>query len=114
MKNPRVLVVDDEKNIRLTLSETLRDLDLEVDTAADGIEGLTRVVRDQIGKGADLIKVYADYRWGPNGEAMPTFTQEELQQAFTDYRAGRMGAVPAECVPGQGPDGVGPAVWVRL
>jgi imidazolonepropionase-like amidohydrolase len=36
------------------------------------------VVRDQIGRGADWIKVYADYRWGPNGEQRPTFTQEEL------------------------------------
>jgi imidazolonepropionase-like amidohydrolase len=46
---------------------------------ADG-EGLTRVVRDQIGKGADFVKVYADYRWGPNGEARPTFTEEELRR----------------------------------
>jgi len=45
---------------------------------ADGTN-LTRVVRDQIGKGADLIKVYADYRWGPNGEARPTFTLQELE-----------------------------------
>ena len=45
---------------------------------ADGIEEITRVVRDQIGKGADWIKVYADYRWGPNGEARPTFSVEEL------------------------------------
>ncbi len=46
---------------------------------ADGVDDLIRVVRDQIGHGADLIKVYADYRWGPNGEARPTFTQEELE-----------------------------------
>jgi imidazolonepropionase-like amidohydrolase len=46
---------------------------------ADGIDGVTRVVRDQIGKGADWIKVYADYRWGPNGEARPTFTEAELK-----------------------------------
>ncbi len=46
---------------------------------ADGHDELVRVVREQIGGGADLIKVYADYRWGPNGEAMPTFTQEELE-----------------------------------
>ena len=26
---------------------------------------LVRVVRDQIGHGADWVKVYADYRWGP-------------------------------------------------
>ncbi|THH35583.1 metal-dependent hydrolase family protein [Neolewinella litorea] len=46
---------------------------------ADGIDELTRVVRDQIGQGADLIKVYADYRWGPDGTAQPTFTQTELE-----------------------------------
>ncbi len=46
---------------------------------ADGVDRLARVVRDQIGKGADWIKVYADYRWGPRGEARPTFTLEELK-----------------------------------
>jgi imidazolonepropionase-like amidohydrolase len=46
---------------------------------ADGIDGLTRVVRDQIKRGADWIKVYADYRWGPNGEARPSFTLDELR-----------------------------------
>ena len=46
---------------------------------ADGVDALARVVRDQIGRGADWIKVYADYRWGPNGEARPTFTLEELK-----------------------------------
>jgi imidazolonepropionase-like amidohydrolase len=46
--------------------------------AADGHDDLIRVVRDQIGRGADQVKVYADYRWGPNGEARPTFTQQEL------------------------------------
>ena len=44
---------------------------------ADGVEGLTRVVRDQIGHGADWVKIYADYRWGPRGEARPTFTELE-------------------------------------
>ena len=46
---------------------------------ADGVEGVTRVVRDQIGHGADWIKIYADYRWGPRGEARPTFTPIEWQ-----------------------------------
>ncbi|HEX8848685.1 MAG TPA: amidohydrolase family protein [Gemmatimonadaceae bacterium] len=45
---------------------------------ADGIEGVTHVTREQIGKGADWVKVYADYRWGPNGETRPTFSVEEL------------------------------------
>lgn len=46
---------------------------------ADGLDDLTKVVRDQIGRGADVIKVYADYRWGQRGMAMPTFTQRELE-----------------------------------
>ena len=48
---------------------------------ADGIDELTRVVRDQIGNGADLIKVYADYRWGLGNTARATFTQKELELA---------------------------------
>src|SRR5207244_3611395 len=46
---------------------------------ADGRDGISRVVRDQIKHGADWIKVYADYRWGPNGETKPTFTVDELK-----------------------------------
>src|SRR6202012_6147334 len=48
---------------------------------ADGVEGVIHVVRDQIKHGADWIKIYADYRWGPNGEAMPRLTQEEFNAA---------------------------------
>ena len=47
---------------------------------ASGLDGVTRVARDQIGRGADFIKVYADYRWGPSGEAQPTFTADELRR----------------------------------
>ncbi len=45
---------------------------------ADGVDSLTRTVRTQIGKGADWIKVYADYRWG-KPTASPTFTLDELK-----------------------------------
>jgi imidazolonepropionase-like amidohydrolase len=47
---------------------------------ASGVEELSRVVRDQIARGAEWIKVYADYRWGPGGETRPTFTQGELER----------------------------------
>jgi len=40
---------------------------------------LVRVVRDQIRRGADWVKVYGDYRAGPNGEAVPTFSLDELR-----------------------------------
>lgn len=45
---------------------------------ADGHDALSRAVRTQIGKGADVIKVYADYRWGLMAEARPTYTVDEL------------------------------------
>jgi imidazolonepropionase-like amidohydrolase len=32
---------------------------------------VVRVARGQIAHGVDLIKIYADYRWGPNGETRP-------------------------------------------
>lgn len=45
---------------------------------ADGHDGLVREARRQMGKGADWVKVYADYRWGAKGDAQPSFTAEEL------------------------------------
>ncbi|MCA4893833.1 MAG: amidohydrolase family protein [Cytophagales bacterium] len=57
------------------------DHDQEIMLGAEPADGndLVRVVRDQIGKGADFIKIYADYRWGLNGEDQPSFTLEELK-----------------------------------
>jgi imidazolonepropionase-like amidohydrolase len=57
------------------------DHDMEIMLGAEAADGndLIRVVRDQIGKGADFIKVYADYRWGLNGDDRPSFTLDELK-----------------------------------
>lgn len=44
-----------------------------------GVEAAIAETRRQIGGGADWIKVYADYRWGPDGEARPTFSSAELK-----------------------------------
>ena len=48
---------------------------------ADGVDSLMRVVRDQIGRGADWIKLYGDYRWGPLPGSHPTFTLDEMKRA---------------------------------
>ena len=53
---------------------------------ADG-PSLIRVVRDQIGHGADWIKVYADYRWGARGEPAPTFSIDELKTIVETARS---------------------------
>ncbi|MEQ1586258.1 MAG: amidohydrolase family protein [Cyclobacteriaceae bacterium] len=57
------------------------DHDQEIMLGAEAADGndLVRVVRDQIGKGADFIKIYADYRWGIDGEDQPSFTLDELK-----------------------------------
>ena len=57
------------------------DTDMEIMLGAEPADGndLIRVVRDQIGKGADFIKIYADYRWGAMGDDQPSFTLDELK-----------------------------------
>ena len=54
---------------------------------ANGPEDVIRVTRDQIAHGADWIKVYADYRWGPNGQTMPTFSEAELRAMVETARS---------------------------
>jgi imidazolonepropionase-like amidohydrolase len=46
---------------------------------ASGIDEVVRAVRHQAGHGADWIKVYADYRVGPRGETVATFSEDELK-----------------------------------
>ena len=56
---------------------------------ADG-QTLQRIVRDQIGHGADWIKLYGDYRWGLRGQARPTFSADEMKLASeTAHDSGR-------------------------
>jgi imidazolonepropionase-like amidohydrolase len=65
--------------------------DLELPQGAaevSGKEDMENEVRTQIGKGADVIKIYADYRWGPNGEAMPTFSTEVIAAAVSIAQSG--------------------------
>ena len=46
--------------------------------AASGLDQCIETVRRQMGNGADLIKIYADYRWTPGADSQPTFLQEEI------------------------------------
>ena len=53
---------------------------------ADGVDSLIRVVRDQIGKGADWIKVYADTAMG-GAAVRPSFSLEELTRIVETARS---------------------------
>ncbi|MEO5754489.1 MAG: amidohydrolase family protein [Chthoniobacterales bacterium] len=67
------------------------DLDLPQGAEeASGVDEIVRAVRRQIGKGADWVKLYADYRWGKGEPSRPTFSQEELTAAVkAAHDAGR-------------------------
>ncbi len=56
---------------------------------ASGIPEVLKAVREQIGHGAEWLKVYADYRRG-TGPTMPTFSQEELNALVAEaHTAGK-------------------------
>lgn len=71
------------------------------DFAARGAEeadgpGLVAAVRHQIGAGADVVKLYGDYRWRPGEPSRPTFTEAEMASAVeAAHSAGRPVAVHA-------------------
>jgi imidazolonepropionase-like amidohydrolase len=74
--------------------------DLDLPLGAQPVTGpveARRAVREQAGHGADWIKVYADYRRGPNGETRPTLTEEELR-AIVDEAAAAGRPVSAHAV----------------
>lgn len=57
---------------------------------ASGVAEVVKAVREQAGAGADWIKVYADYRVGPDGSTQPTFSVEELRALVeTAHSSGR-------------------------
>jgi len=64
-------------------------------------DGIVLAVRRQIAAGADVIKLYADYRWGPGEVSRPTFSEAELRVATAAaHDAGRTVAVHASTAEG--------------
>ena len=59
-----------------------------------GVDEIIRAVRDQVAAGADVIKFYADYRWGDGELSRPTLSQAELDAGIAAaHDAGRLVAV---------------------
>ena len=66
-----------------------------------GTDEIVRAVRDQIAGGADLIKFYADYHWGPGEPSRPTLSEAELVAGVSAaHDAGREVAVHATTAEG--------------
>ncbi len=61
---------------------------------ASGVDDIVRAVRTQVAGGADIVKLYADYRWGPGEPSRPTFSEAELKAAIdAAHDTGRIVAV---------------------
>ncbi|WP_243040011.1 metal-dependent hydrolase family protein [Dyella sedimenti] len=73
--------------------------DMELPGGAQEVSGTAAAmaaVREQAARGADWIKIYGDYRVGPDGATAPTFTPEELKALVdTAHQLGRPVAVHA-------------------
>jgi imidazolonepropionase-like amidohydrolase len=67
---------------------------------ADGAN-LVSAVRHQIGAGADVVKLYADYHWRPGEPSRPTFSEAEMRAAVeAAHSAGRIVAAHANTAEG--------------
>jgi imidazolonepropionase-like amidohydrolase len=68
---------------------------------ASGVPEVLKAVREQVGGGADWIKVYADFGRGPDGQQVPTFSLEELRALVGEaHSAGRLVAAHATTAEG--------------
>lgn len=100
---PRMIVVTRAIVCRGSYGPKLStDLDLPQGAEeASGIDGIVQATREQIGKGADWVKIYADYRWGRGEPERPTFSLEELTAAVkAAHDAGRPVAAHATTAEG--------------
>jgi imidazolonepropionase-like amidohydrolase len=66
-----------------------------------GADEMTRAARDQVGAGADVVKMYADYRYGPGEPSRPTMSEAELAAGVAvAHDAGRLAAAHATTAEG--------------
>jgi len=84
IKGPRMIIASKAIVARGTYGPNYKNADLDLPQGAaevGGLEELSKEVYTQLSKGADVIKLYADYRWGLEGAAAPTFSQEAITLA---------------------------------
>lgn len=88
---PRMIIATRAIVAKGTYGPNLHNADIDLPQGAaevGGPEELAKEVRTQISKGADVVKLYADYRWGRDGQAMPTFSVEEIALATSIAKSG--------------------------
>ncbi len=88
---PRMIVATRAIVAKGTYGPNLHNADISLPQGAAEVgnpDEMSQEVRTQISKGADVIKLYADYRWGLDGKAMPTFGTDEIAMATSIAKSG--------------------------
>src|SRR6059058_1993685 len=101
---PRLLVSTKANVARGTYGPKGFEPGVHVPQGAEEVSGadeMTRAARDQIGAGADVIKMYADYHYMPGEPSRPTMSQAEMAAGVAvAHDAGRMAAAHATTAEG--------------
>lgn len=96
---PRLIVATRAIVAKGTYGPNFENADLSLPQGAaevSGMEDMASEVYTQIRKGADVVKLYADYGWGNDGQSMPTFSIEQIALAAGIAKSsGRMTAAHA-------------------
>jgi len=98
---PRLLIAD--RALVATGAYGPKGYAFDVPQGAEEASGpdLVAAVRRQIAHGADWVKLYADYRWGPGEPSRATFSLEEMRAAVeAAHDAGRKVAAHASTAEG--------------
>ncbi|GAA4731852.1 metal-dependent hydrolase family protein [Flavisolibacter ginsenosidimutans] len=83
---PRMIVATRAIVAKGSYGPNYNNADVDLPQGAEevsSLEEMEKAVRTQISKGADVVKIYADYRWGINGQPAPTFSTEEIALAVS-------------------------------
>ena len=96
---PRLIVATRAIVAKGTYAPNFKNADIDLPQGAaevSGMEDMANEVYTQISKGADVVKLYADYGWGDDGQSMPTFSIEQIALATSIARSsGRITAAHA-------------------
>lgn len=84
ISGPRMIIATKAIVAKGSYGPNYKNANLELPQGAAEVAGTAEMANEvylQISKGADLIKLYADYRWGLDGKPAPTFSIEEIATA---------------------------------
>jgi imidazolonepropionase-like amidohydrolase len=77
---PRMIVATRAIVAKGTYAPHSENADIDLPQGAEevaGVDEISKTIRSQMSKGADVIKIYADYSYGAGGETRPAFTEAE-------------------------------------